>query len=115
MGDVSMWAPLLTQLASTGVVGIFLVIALFALRHKDKALEDEKNARIKDAHDYTSLAMTLQKDVILAVKTLGEIVEKWEKREEERERFEREITMRTQGTPMKEVPPHGPRPPPFKR
>lgn len=79
---------LLTQVASTGLVGVFLVIALFALRQRDAELQAEKGHRITDAAKYLELALELQKDVIVAVKTLGEIVEKWEKREEAREREE---------------------------
>lgn len=99
MGDPAMWQPLLAQLASTGVVGVFLIIVLYALREKDKALDIEKNARIEDAKQYLALSMTLQKDVIMAVKALGEIVDKWEKREEERERLERDLALRSERKP----------------
>lgn len=77
-------AEALSQLAGTGVVGALLVVCMFALRQKDKELSDEKASRIKDAQDYTTLAMSLQKEVIIAVTKLSEIVDVWEKREQER-------------------------------
>lgn len=72
----------LQQLASTGVVGALLVVAIFALRAKDKELQQEKAARIDDAKAYLQLAMSLQEQVITAVNKLSEIWEAWEKREE---------------------------------
>ena len=78
------------QLASTGVVGVLLVLALLALRQKDKELKDEQQARIEDAKAYLKLAMSLQEQVLGAVNKLAEIVEAWERREEEREKLERE-------------------------
>ena len=94
----------LTQLAGTGVVGVVLVLALLALWRKDKDLRAEASARVEDAQRMLALAMTLQKDVTLAVSALTEIVEKWEKREEERERLVREAAMRVQVTPAVPVP-----------
>lgn len=102
---------LIGQVASTGIVGIFLALALLALREKDKALLIEKNARIEDSQKYMTLAMALQKDVITAVKTLGEIVEKWEKREEDRERLDRELELRNARSVRVEGPPEPHRPP----
>ncbi len=75
----------LAQLASTGVVGVLLVITLLALRSKDKELQDEKAARIKDAQDMMNLIMKLQQEVIIAVGKLSDLVESWEKREQARE------------------------------
>lgn len=77
---------LFNQLAGTGVVGVMLVLALLALRAKDKELREvreasaketstEKQLRIDDAKQYLTLAMSLQKEVIHAVQTLGEIME----------------------------------------
>lgn len=99
---------LLSQIASTGIVGVFLVIALIALHRRDGELQTEKNLRIADAGKYLELALALQKDVIVAVKTLGEIVEKWERREEERERADH--LSRTQQIPLPL-----PDPPPTKK
>jgi uncharacterized metal-binding protein len=76
----------LGQLASTGIVGAFLVLALLALRTKDKELSDEKALRIKDSQDMMQLAMKIQSSVIDAVHKLGDIVDSWEKRDDERER-----------------------------
>ena len=76
----------LEQIASVGITGALLILALFALRSKDKELSDEKNARIDDAKTNLQLAMKLQEQVILAVNKLADIVENWEKREVERER-----------------------------
>jgi len=87
LGSVS--GPLdaaLTQLASTGIVGAVFVIALVALRAKDRQLNDEKAARIEDAKDMMTLAMDLQKQVIFAVNKLSDMTEAAEKRENERER-----------------------------
>ncbi len=77
---------MLTQLAGSGVLGVFLVLVLFALKQKDQDFKSEAKARIEDSQRMLALAMTLQKDVTTAVAALTEIVEKWERREEERER-----------------------------
>lgn len=84
----------LTQLASSGVLGVFLVIVLLALRQKDlevraalALVQAESRSRVEDAQRMLALAMAMQKDVTTAVATLTEIVEKWERREEERERL----------------------------
>lgn len=73
-----------TQIASTGVVGALLVLALFALREKDKQLKDEMTARIEDAGRFNTLSMSLQREVIGAVEKLGEMLEIVERREDER-------------------------------
>jgi hypothetical protein len=75
---------ILSQLASTGLCGLFLVLALLALRTKDKELNAEKALRIKDSQDMMQLAMTIQASVIDAVHKLGDIVDAWEKHEAER-------------------------------
>jgi energy-converting hydrogenase A subunit M len=79
---------ILAQLASTGVVGVLLVLAILALRAKDAALIEEQHSRIEDAKAYLALAMALQKEVIAAVSKLADIVEIFERRETERERRE---------------------------
>jgi hypothetical protein len=71
---------LLSQLASTGIVGVLLVIALYTLRTKDRELKAEMQLRIEDAQKFNTLAMSLQKEVIQSVSRLGEIVEWAEKR-----------------------------------
>jgi len=81
MGDIQLFG----QLASTGVVGVLLALAILALRAKDRELQLEKAARIEDSKAMMTLAMELQKQVILAVNKLSELVETWEKREQQRE------------------------------
>jgi hypothetical protein len=81
-----MEVQVLSQLAGTGVVGVLLVLSLLALRHKDRELKNEQQARIEDAKAYLNLAMSLQSQVIVAVNKLSEIVDAWERRDEERER-----------------------------
>jgi len=77
---------ILGQLASTGVVGLLLVLTLYALRDKDRKLQSEMAARIEDAKKYNDLSMALQREVIQAVTKLGEMLEIWERREEAQER-----------------------------
>ena len=76
----------LGQIASTGLAGAMLVVALLALRAKDRALSAEQTARVNDSRENLQLIMKLQEQVILAVNKLSELVEIWEKREAERER-----------------------------
>lgn len=76
----------LGQVASTGIVGVLLVIALLTLRAKDRELSEEKDARIKDAKDWNTQALTIQKEVSDSLAKLSEIFKIWEKREQERER-----------------------------
>ena len=76
----------LGQIASTGLAGAMLVVALLALRAKDKALTAEQAARVNDSRENLQLIMKLQEQVILAVNKLSELVEIWEKREADRER-----------------------------
>lgn len=81
-----MTSDVLGQIASTGLAGCMLVVALLALRAKDKALTAEQAARVTDSRENLQLIMKLQEQVILAVNKLSELVEIWEKREAERER-----------------------------
>ena len=76
----------LGQIASTSLSGAMLVVALLALRAKDRALTAEQAARVSDARENLQLIMKLQEQVILAVNKLSELVEIWEKREADRER-----------------------------
>jgi len=91
MGEVQA----LGQLASTGVVGVILVLTLLALRSKDKEVSDEKAARIKDSQDTLQMILKIQQSVTDAVHKLGQIVEAWEtradaEREERQERRRQE-------------------------
>lgn len=70
-----MTEALFGQLASTGTVGVLLVLALFALRAKDRELKAEMNARIEDAIKFNTLAMSLQREVIQAVNDLGKMLD----------------------------------------
>ncbi len=90
----------LGQLASSGVLGAFLVLVLFALRAKDNALRAADNARIEDAQKFNTLCLSLQKEVITAISTLAKLAELWEKKEEDREQLARELALRN--------PPRGP-------
>ncbi len=74
----------LSQLASTGVVGVLLVLTLLALRSKDRELRAESQARIEDAKKYNDLAMNLQKQMIESVNKQGEIMDRFEAIEEQR-------------------------------
>lgn len=89
----------LAQLASSGVLGIVLVLSLLALVRKDAALRETDNARIEDAQKFNTLCLSLQKEVITAISTLSKIAELWEKKEEDRQRLARELAMQTQNTP----------------
>ena len=81
----------LGQIASTSLAGAMLVVALLALRAKDRALSAEQAARVSDARENLQLIMKLQEQVILAVNKLSELVEIWEKREAEREAVSRAV------------------------
>lgn len=72
--------PVLSQIASTGIVGAFCVLALIMFWAKDKALTKEMNSRIEDA-----------RQVISAVNALTKIADTLEKREEEREHLLHEL------------------------
>lgn len=85
------------QLASTGVVGVLLVIALLALRDvyrqlnaaKDDCsskIQAEMQARVDDAKRFNELSMSLQREIIEAVSKLGDMLDLLEKRDLERER-----------------------------
>jgi CTP synthase (UTP-ammonia lyase) len=95
------------QLASTGVVGVFLVLALLSLRSTYNALVAEKNARIEDVQKFNTLCLALQKEVITSISTLAKIAERTEKKEEERDRDARIAAIRTQQTPQHELRPMG--------
>lgn len=82
---------LIGQIASTGIVGVFCALALLMLWQKDKSLAKEMSARIEDARAFTNMALSVQKEVILAVAALTKIADTLEKREEERERLQRDF------------------------
>ena len=97
-----MTEAMLGQLASTGVVGAFLVLALLtlaskekqikelmakhdlALQEKDKQIKAEMEARAADSGRFITLAMSLQREVIEAVNKLGDMLAFIEKRDEEK-------------------------------
>lgn len=83
--------PVLSQIASTGIVGAFCVLALIMFWAKDKALTKEMNSRIEDARQFTAFVIAIQKEVISAVNALTKIADTLEKREEERERLLHEL------------------------
>lgn len=85
-----MTEQLLSQIASTGVVGAFLVLTLFALKWERKraddiqaALDAEKDARIADAGAGLERSLAIQKQVTENIAKLGEVVELIERREVE--------------------------------
>ncbi len=97
----------LAQLASSGVLGLFLVLVLLALKQKDAAYTTEAKARVDDAQRMLTLAIQLQKEVTTTVAALTEIMEKWEQREEDRERLVREVQARPATSPQAFLPPGG--------
>lgn len=76
----------LGHIASTGVMGSLLVIALIAYYLKDKRLIEETQARIKDGQETQKLLMQVQSSVIDLVHKLGEVVDWAEKRADEASR-----------------------------
>lgn len=91
----------LQQLAGTGVVGVVLALALYALWRKDRDLRTESAARVEDAQRMLELAMKLQKELTLAVTALTEVAKELKL---ERERLLREQALRVQPTPIAELP-----------
>lgn len=70
---------LLQQLASSGVMGLLLALALVALWEKDKQLKAEMTARITDATRYTDLALGLQKELIDAARDIKTMLDLFQK------------------------------------
>lgn len=70
---------LATKIASQGLLGIMLVIVGWVAWSKDRELKSERLARIKDAQDYTELALKLQAQVIDAVNKLSDILKEMKK------------------------------------
>lgn len=103
---------LLGQIASTGIVGIFCVIALVVAWKKDDALtaekearrvdqerfrgelSAEKQARIDDAQKASATSLALQREAIVAITALAKATEHVEAEAEARERLEREVQLR---------------------
>ena len=81
-----MTEAMLGQLASTGVVGAFLVLALLGLISKDKQLKEqaEKHILALQSGRFITLAMSLQREVIEAVNKLGDMLAFIEKRDEDK-------------------------------
>jgi hypothetical protein len=67
------------QIASQGLLGVLLVVTGLAYWNKDKALTDERNARIADAKAYNDLALKLQAQVIDSVNKVSEILDEMKK------------------------------------
>lgn len=91
-------AELYKQIASTGILGILLVASILALVRIYRDLIAEKNSRIEDATKFNTLALAMQKEMILATQSLVKIARSFEVREE---RIERELMMRTRPTPAR--------------
>ena len=79
-----MATQLLEQLASAsnGLFGLLLVIALMALRAKDRELKEknlelkaEMQCRVEDAQQLTKVIMEQQKEIIQTVNSLRQIIE----------------------------------------
>lgn len=70
----------LETILSQGVVGVFCVILLYALKRKDEALKAESDSRIADAKAVNDRTITLLERVLTAIETLDDA------RERDRER-----------------------------
>lgn len=66
------------QIAGNGLLGAMLVIVLYAYWKKDKALGDQST-------EFRAQIILLQREVIMAVNKMADLVEAWEKREHERD------------------------------
>ena len=66
------------QIAGNGVLGAMLIIVLYGYWKKDKALGDQST-------EFRSQIILLQREVIMAVNKMADLVEAWEKREHERD------------------------------
>lgn len=71
------------KLASTGLLGVLLVLSLGTIYYLFKKYSEEKDARIKDGQETQKLLMQMQSQVIEAMHKLAEIVEWVEKRVDE--------------------------------
>lgn len=69
----------IASIASHGLLGAMLAVAMFVAYSKDKQLQDERAARITDAKNYTDLALKLQAQVIEAVNKLTDTFEEMKK------------------------------------
>lgn len=72
-------SPLVSSIASHGLLGVILVIVGLFAWSKDRELKLEREARISDAKQYTDLALKLQAQVIDAVNKLADIFEEMRK------------------------------------
>jgi len=101
---------LLSQIASTGVVGALLVIALLALRAKDKELKAEMSARIADGERFRESILAIQKEVMTAVASLAGMVKFTEQRIEERDELIEKLSEAHAANPEKRLPRPGSNP-----
>lgn len=85
------------QVATAGILGVLLLMAILAIIRLYRDLVVEKNNRIEDATKFNTLALQMQKEMILATQSLVKIADSFEKRED---RLEREFAMRTRTTPV---------------
>lgn len=72
-------APIITAIASNGLLGAMLVIVGWFAWSKDRELKAEREARIADAKNYTDLALKLQAQVIEAVHKLANTLDEMKK------------------------------------
>jgi hypothetical protein len=70
---------LIASIASHGLLGVLLVLSMYVAYSKDKQLQEEREARIADAKNYTNLALELQAQVIEAVNKLTDTFEEMKK------------------------------------
>ncbi len=70
---------LLQQLASTGIVGLLLALALFALRDMQRQLKEEMKARIEDAAKNTQTVLALQRELIEATQQIAAMLDLFRK------------------------------------
>lgn len=72
-------SPIITTIASNGLLGAMLVVVGWVAWSKDRELKAEREARIADAKNYTDLALKLQGQVIEAVHKLSDIFDEMKK------------------------------------
>ncbi len=91
-GSVDATKGIIDIVLQHGIVGAMLLIVLWGYFRKDKALEEERNARIEDAKQvavdaerYGQTMVALQEKVIVAANKLIDLAGIWERREQQRE------------------------------
>ncbi len=91
-GSVDATKGIVEIILQHGIVGAMLLIVLWGYFRKDKALEEERAARIEDAKQvavdaerYGQTMVALQEKVIVAANKLIDLAGIWERREQQRE------------------------------